>query len=160
MKTLFAIALLALSLPSQAATLATTRAKVDTWLTNNWSMVSGAQDDYLASHGRYWQGLLSCAGTNQIPNFTAAADGDTTQSNLESRPYYESESIADIFPKLAGVSLPAAFLCDQYVGPLGVGYTVTLFVRFNGVIYFRAHTVGPEKWRESVWAQWVPFVLP
>lgn len=156
MRTLFTIALLALSLSSQAATLASARLKVDTWLTNNWPMVAGAQDDYYASHGRYWQGLLSCTGTNTIPNFTATSDGDNVQSNLFSKPYYEAESIADIFPKLVGVVLPAAFQCDQYVGPLGAGYTITVWVRFNGTIYTRSKTVGPEKWRDADWAVWNP----
>lgn len=154
MKTLFAITLLFGSLASQAATLSSTRAKVDTWLTNNFPAVISKQNAYLAANGRYWQGLLSCSGTNQIPNFTTASDGDAVQDNLSSKPYYEAERISDIFPTFVGLALPAAFQCDQYVGPFGVGYTVTVYVRFNGVIYFRAHTVGPESWRESAWALW------
>lgn len=156
MRTLFTIALLLLSLSSQAATLASARLKVDTWLTNQWPTITARQDTYLAGHGRYWQGLLTCTGTNTIPNFTAASDGDNVQGNLESKPHYEAESIADIFPELVGMNLPAAFLCDQYVGPFGAGYTITVWVRFNGVIYTRSKTVGAEKWRDSDWAVWNP----
>lgn len=159
MKTLLTITLLAFSISSQAATLASARAKVDTWLTNNFPTVITKQNTYFASHDRYWQGLLTCSGTNQIPNFTAASDGDSVPDNLDSKPYYESESIADIFPGFVGLPLPAAFLCDQYVGPLGVGYVVTVFVRFNGTIYTRSHNVGPETWRESAWAAWNPSIL-
>lgn len=159
MKAILTVLLFA-SVYVQGATLATARLKVDTWLTNIWPTITVRQDAYAANHkGRYWQGLLSCAGTNTIPNFTAASDGDATQDNLASKPYYEAESIADIFPELVGINLPAAFQCDQYVGPLGAGYTVTVWVRFNGVIYTRSKTVGPEKWRDADWARWEPSVL-
>lgn len=154
MKTL--LALLLLSVSTQAATLATARAKVDTWLTNNFPLVISKQNTYFANNGRYWQGLLSCTGTNVIPNFTGAADGDAVQDNMASKPYYEAESIADIFPTLVGVVLPAAFECTQYVGPRGAGYVVTVWVRFNGTIYTRSHAVGPEDWREASWAAWTP----
>ena len=153
MKWIFTFLLFPISV--QAATLATTRAKVDTWLTNNFPLVISKQNTYLANNGRYWQGLLSCTGTNAIPNFTAASDGDAVQDNMNSKPFYEAESIADIFPTLVGVALPAAFQCDQYVGPFGVGYVVTVWVRFNGTIYTRSHNVGPEDWRESAWSAFV-----
>lgn len=160
MRTLLAIALLAVSLSSQAATLASTRLKVDTWLTNNFPAVITKQSTYFATHHRYWQGLLSCTGTNKIPNFTTASDGDATADNLASKPYYQAESIADFFPAFVGVSLPAAFKCDQYVGPIGAGYTVTVYVRFNGTIYTRSKTIGPEKWRDCDWAVWNPPAFP
>lgn len=155
MKALIIIALLAVSMLSHAATLASTRLKVDTWLTNNFPVVMAKQDAYYATHQRYWQGLLSCTSTNRIPNFTAAADGDATADNPASKPYYQAESISDFFPAFVGVSLPAAFKCDQYVGPLGAGYTVAVYVRFNGRIFTRSHTVGPERWRESDWSEWI-----
>lgn len=160
MRTLLAIALLAVPLSSHAATLASARLKVDTWLTNNFPTVISKQNAYFSIHQRYWQGLLSCTGTNKIPNFTTASDGDATADNLDSKPYYQAESIADFFPAFVGVSLPAAFQCDQYVGPLGAGYTVTVFVRFNGTIYIRSKTIGPEKWRDRDWAVWNPPQLP
>lgn len=160
MARIIALAFLLLScLSSRAATLASTRLKVDTWLTNQWPTVTGRQATYFAANGRYWQGLLSCAGTNAIPNFTGASDGDATADNMDSKPDYEAESIADVFPALVGISLPAAFLCDQYVGPLGAGYVITVFVRFNGTIYTRSKTVGPENWRDSAWAVWNPGTL-
>jgi hypothetical protein len=155
MRTFLAIALLALALPAHAATLVSARAKVDTWLTNNFPLVISKQATYLAAHGRYWQGLLTVSGTNAIPNFTAGADGDAIADNLASKPYYEAESISDIFPTFVGVALPCAFLCDQYDGPLGRGYVVTVFLRFNSVIYVRSHNTGPESWRESAWAQFI-----
>jgi hypothetical protein len=157
MRIVLALLLLSVSVVSAcAATLASARAKVDTWLTNNFPLVISKQNTYLANNGRYWQGLLSCTGTNAIPNFTTAADGDAVQDNMASKPYYEAEIIADIFPTLVGVSLPAAFQCDQYVGPLGVGYVVTVWVRFNGAIFTRSHNVGPETWREAAWVAWTP----
>lgn len=160
MKTLLAIALLSLSLHAHAATLASARAKVDTWLTNQWSTVVSKQAAYYATHNRYWQGLLTCTSTNGIPNFTTAADGDRTQDNLASKPYYQSESISDVFPTFAGTALPCAFQCDQYRGPQGDGYVVTVYVRFNGAIYTRSKSVGPEKWRDAAWAAWAPSTIP
>lgn len=156
MRTLFAIALLALTLPAHAATLATTRLKVDNWLTNNFPTVISKQNTYFASHGRYWQGLLSVTSTNAIPNFTTLSDGDAIADNLTSKPHYQVETIAAFFPAFVGVALPAAFLCDQYVGPLGPGYVVTVLVRFNGTIYTRSHNTGPETWREAAWSIWAP----
>lgn len=156
MKTLLTLALLTLSLSAHGATLASARLKVDTWLTNIWPTITSRQATYYAANGRYWQGLLSCTGTNAIPNFTAASDGDAQADNLSSKPHYQAESIADVFPSLSGISLPAAFLCDQYRGPLGDGYVVTVFVRFNGTIYTRSKTVGPETWRDAVWSVWNP----
>lgn len=159
MKTILTIALLALSLTTHAATLASTRTAVNNWLTNNWPAVSSKQAAYLTNHGRYWQGLLTCTSTNGIPNFTTAADGSGVMDNLASKPYYQSESISDIFAGFVGIGLPCAFLCDQYDGPLGLGYVVTVFVRFNGTIYTRSHNTGPETWREADWAVWNPGTL-
>lgn len=157
MKTLLAIAFMLVSLHAQAATLASTRLKVDTWLTNVWTgQIVPRQDTYYANNGRYWQGLLSCVGTNTIPNFTAASDGDRTADNLDSKPHYQAQSIADVFPELTGINLPCAFLCDQYRGPLGDGFVVTVFVRFNGTIYTRSRNRGPETWRSADWAAWNP----
>lgn len=153
MRTELAILLLAVSLNVQSATLASARLKVDNWLTNTWPTITAKQDTYFANNGRYWQGLLSCTGTNVIPNFTGASDGDAVQDNLASKPYYQAESIADVFPSLVGVSLPAAFECTQYVGPLGKGYVVTVWVRFNGTIYRRSQNRGPETWRSADWQQ-------
>lgn len=156
MRTLLTIALLLVSLHARAATLASARLKVDTWLTNIWPTITARQDTYFANNGRYWQGLLSCAGTNTIPNFTAASDGDAQADNINSKPHYQAESIADVFPSLAGINLPAAFLCDQYVGSLGAGYVVSVFVRFNGTIYTRSQNRGPESWRTASWSVWTP----
>lgn len=157
MRTILAILLSVASVSVSAATLNSARTKADTWLTNTWPTVVSAQNTYFASHGRYWQGLLSCGGTNSIPNFTAGGDGDAVQVGLASKPDYQSESIADIFPSLSGVSIPAAFECTQYIGDNGVaGYVVRVWVRFNGTIYTRAHNNGPETWRESAWSQLLP----
>lgn len=148
------------SLELSAATLSSTRLKVDTWLTNQWPTIVARQNAYYSSHGRYWQGLLTCTGTNGIPNFTAAADGDATMDNLNSRPYYQIESISDLFPALVGVSLPAAFTCNQYDGPSGKGYVVTVYVRWNGTIYRRAQNNGPETWRSFYWQVYDPRFNP
>jgi len=155
MKILLMLLVFLVCVSAQAATLASARAKVDAWLTNNWSAVTTRQATYLAAHGRYWQGLLTCTDTNGIPNFTTGADGDSIQNNLASKPYYQSESITDIFPEFLGLPLPAAFECTQYVGPFGKGYVVTVWVRFNGTIYTRSKGVGPES-RDAAWAAWVP----
>lgn len=153
MRTILTLTLLFVSISSNAATLASARLKVDTWLTNTWPTITAKQDTYYANNGRYWQGLLSCTGTNTIPNFTAASDGDAQADNLSSKPHYQAESIADVFPALVGINLPAAFLCDQYRGPLGDGYVVTCFVKFNGVLYSRSKNHGPENWRDQQWSQ-------
>lgn len=141
----------------KAATLSSTRLAVDTWLTNNFPAVISKQNIYYASHGRYWQGLLTCTGSpTSAPAWSTAANASVVQDNLGSKPYYESESIADIFPGFVGMGLPCAFLCDQYQGPIGDGYIVTVFVLFNGTVYTRSHNTGPEAWREIDWAQWTP----
>lgn len=155
MRTIFALLLSMFA--AHAATLATARATVDTWLTNNFPTVISKQNMYYASHGRYWQGLLTCSGSpTNAPNFTTATNASVIQDNLNSAPYYEAESIATIFPGFVGIGLPCAFLCDQYQGPLGDGYVVTVYVLFNGTVYTRSHNTGPETWRESAWALWTP----
>lgn len=149
------LTLLLFATSAQAATLASTRLKVDTWLTNIWPTITSKQDTYLSTHGRYWQGHLAFTLAN-IPNFTGAQDGDAIPDNLNSRPHYQSETIADLFPTLVGNTIPAAFLCTQYLGPHGPGYCVTIFVKFNGTVYTRSRNVGFDAWRTQDWSVYTP----
>lgn len=144
MKLLLAILLLSASW-SQAETLVQVRNRVNTWLTNHVGGVNGLvarQNTYAANHGgRYWQGLITFS---TVPNHTPGAAGDARADRLTVRPTDQAESWQDLFPEWDTENFAAAAKINVYDGPSGKGWNLTVFVRYNGVIYHRQKWWGPE----------------
>ena len=121
------------------------RAAVDTWLTNRWTAIKSNQDNYLASHGRYFQGLW----THEV---LIPSDGiETVPDNVLTKPTDQADRWADV------ISLPLAMPCrlriDTYHGPSGRGFVATLEVKIGLRVWSRSTQVGPESWRELAWHQ-------
>lgn len=104
--------------------------------------VVGKQDAFKLANGRYWQGLV----TSTFP-----VDGGNVTPNLNSRPYYESQTWAQMFPTTFQAQEPAAFAIHNYKGPLGVGYVIYAWITVTGVDYYKADNHGPEIWRSFAW---------
>jgi hypothetical protein len=130
------------------ATLAQVRTRVNAWLADRWPIVVARQENYRANRGRYWQGLLS---HSIVPAHTNGADGDAVADRLTQNPSDQFDTWKNVFPEWDGAPLPAAIRCDTYSGPLGDGYCVTIFIRFNGTLYSRSQNVGPESHRTHDW---------
>jgi hypothetical protein len=129
----------------KALTLAEIRTAVDAKLAELWPVVQTKQAAYLASRGRYWQGIRTIAGN-------PPEDAAEVAVNLAAKPSYQAESWADFaigLPATLGFSLRI----DTYSGPQGKGYVGTVEAMKNGVIYDRAANVGPETWRAHPWQQ-------
>lgn len=126
------------------ATPAEIRQQVQQWLTNLWSHIQNRQENYLAAHGRYFQGLRTHV---VIPLEGAEAAPDA----IADKPTDQAEGWADQF------TLPAAFPCqlriNTYDGPLGKGYVGIVRVRIGGETWERRQNNGPEVWRTVPWTQ-------
>ena len=129
-------------------TLANVRDRVDNWLVNTvWPVIVTRQETYQATHGTYWQGLV----THSIPPDHVTADyADTVPDMLDGQPHDQPVSWTAFIPEL-NTSLPAAFVIDVYDGPDGQGYVGSVFVRYNGTLYSRRQNHGPETWRTEAW---------
>lgn len=134
-------------------TLAQLRDRVDTFVSNHWSTVVARQENYRANKGQYWQGLLT--HTN-IPNHLSGGFADAIADRLNINPTDQFENWKNVFPEWDGVALPAALQVDVYDGPSGKGWTITVWVKFNGTIYTRTVNVGPENWRAKPWDVFTP----
>lgn len=130
------------------ATLNQVRTRIDIWLTNKWPTVVARQQNFFTNRGKYWQGLL----THSVPpGFTTSQDGDALADKLNQSPTDQFENWSAVFPEWNIELMPCAIKCDTYDGPDGKGYCVTIYVRYNGVIYSRAQNVGPESHRTYGW---------
>lgn len=110
-------------------------AKADQILIDLVAALVPVQADYLAAHGRYWQGVRSHPVT--------PSDGEKTAPDRTRRPTDQAESWED-----AAVPLPAsmeiATAVDVYDGPGGHGYVVVGEIAIAGRRWRRAIGVGPE----------------
>lgn len=100
---------------------AATEVRLATWLP--------VQESYRAEHGRYMQVVRSHSVT--------PADGSATvPDRLADSPYYQQESLASL--GFGDDPLTAAFSVDQHEGPDGQGWTLWLYVAWEGVEWTRA----------------------
>ncbi len=119
--------------------------RADTMLDNLWAHIQTREADYFATHGQYFQGLLT-------PRNIRNSDGPT---DLGRRPHDQAESWADAGFVLP-VSVPASIEIHVYDGPRGQGYTAILHYKSGGKEFTKARSVGPEAfhrnhgWREAV----------
>lgn len=116
------------------------QAKADQMLADLQAALAGVQTSYLASKGRYWQGLSTPA--------TVPADGTELAPDLTRRPTDQTETWTG-----AGVALPAtvpvAVRVDVYDGPAGWGYVVAGLLTIGSRQYERRINVGPESYRQT-----------
>ena len=129
------------------ATLKNTRDRIDGWLSARWPLIQARQDNYLASRGKYWQGLI----THTVPPTHTTVNNDTEADLLNAKPHDQPETWADFFPEAIGITFPAALQMDLYKGPLGDGYVAAITVIWKGTTYSRSQAVGPETWRTESW---------
>jgi hypothetical protein len=118
------------------------RDQIDQRLTNLWPTVLAKQQAYLASKGRYFQGLRSSS--------TIPADGaDVPPDNLTAHPHYQAESWQSMggFPATEMSQIE----CHQYDGPQGKGFVLILTVLLAGQTWRRTVNYGPETWRGTSW---------
>jgi len=143
---LFLIGLLACS-TSHAETLAALRLRVDTWLTNRFSLLNSRQNAYFVSHGKYFQGLITHSA---LPAQTTAATAVAAPDGLTFHHADRSETWQDFLPEI-NETLAGAIVIDVYDGPQGKGWIVTVYVRYNGTTYRRIKSVGPDTSRDAPW---------
>lgn len=125
-------------------TLAEIRSAVDTWLANRWNAIQNAQANYVAAHGRYFQGLFT--------HSVRPTDGaETAPDRLADKPTDQAHRWADFINLPA--TMPTRIRIDVYSGPIGAGYVATVDIRVNGTNWRRSAQVGPETWRTRAWHQ-------
>ena len=129
-------------------TLTQVRNRVDQFITDRLAVFSARQENFRTNRGRYWQGLLT--HTN-VPAHTNSADGDSIADRLIQSPTDQLENWVTVFPEWSGESIPCALSVDVYDGPLGAGWILIIFIRYNGQLYRRAFNVGPDSSRSNPW---------
>ena len=136
---------------SEAATLAQIKTAIETFRSNHAAKIIAKQEAYLASHGTYWQGILT---PNSPPD-----DGATVAADWTKKPTDQARRWADVFKDADALpdNIPAQIRVDVYDGPLGKGWTITLAGTKNGNRYWRTWNVGPETSRAQ---DWLSCVLP
>ena len=148
-----------LAIPAQAATLAQVRDAADARLTTLWvNVIRPGELAWFAGHGVYGQ----CVHTQNIPD-TAAADAAAAELLPVTDVHIHDsnkESCRDIFGAVSiNVSLPFAIAVHTYNGPQGKGFVGEVWVRYEGVTYYKARNYGPETWRTFDWRQ-IQEVMP
>ena len=144
---LFVLALAALVFtPAHAQTVLppATKTTIEAAINNRLAQIQTFQTAYQGSNGRYMQVIWSHIDTPS--NITLA-------TNLTAKPYYQHEN-TDYFFQSVGLSttLPMRLKVDQYDGPNGKGYVLTVEVKAGMTLYQRAWNFGAENYREINWA--------
>ena len=123
-----------------------TLTKVNTALATLAAKVQTKQTAFLASKGRYWQGILTPA--------TIPVDGKDTAPDLKLRPTDQQEDWTTLgLP----ATIPVSIEVHTHNGPQGHGYTICVHATASGKRYVRAHGVGAHSytlgWAEVVEAK-------
>ncbi len=151
MKTILGIVLFLSLNSAQAETLIQVRNRIDTWLTNHWSIVVTRESTYAGNHGgKYWQGLIT---HSIVPAHTGAVVGDSVGNQFTLQPTDQNSNWNDALPGETWLTetWPAALVIDTYDGPLGKGWVATIYVRYNSTIYFRVKAFGPDTSYDKPW---------
>lgn len=125
------------------------QAQIDSAFASKLTKIKNAQATYAANHGgRYFQALWT--------HTNAPADANNTApNNLNSKPHYQGEDL-NYFWVIANLpaQIPNRFKIDQYDGPNGRGYVVTLSAIIGGVEYQKvAYVEGAESYRLGGWVE-------
>lgn len=132
-------------LASPALAQQTPRGKADAMWSNLASHVADRQAAYLATNGRYFQGIRT---HSPVP-----ADGAGAAPDPSRKPTDQAESWQDAGFALPA-AMPAALAVHVYDGPKGKGYTAILEVLVTGKRLMRAESFGPEAvHRTHAWAE-------
>ncbi len=132
-------------------TLVQVRNAINSRLSDLWTNhIVPRQADYLAAHGRYWQGLVF----NGVPNNASSGDPTVAETACDhtKKPTDQVHSWADAGVS-AGATWPAQLRIDVYNGPTGHGFVGVARVQWNGNVYQRSHNTGPETWCTHDWTQ-------
>lgn len=125
---------------------------VDVWLDTWFPVIEQTEHQYYKEHGEYWQGLDTHSST---PDYAAKTDGAAYADKLDSKPTNESDDWLAVIPDLQTEKLPATIAINVYDGPDGAGYEVVASFAWNGVLYSRTVSRGPEDWRDHSWTKMV-----
>lgn len=132
-------------------TLAAVKTAVDARLATLWTnQVQPKEATYLASHGRYWQGIRTTDLASLPNNLTADATTAEVAPDTSVHPTDQAETWATANINL-GATIPMALEIQTYEGPGGKGYVGIVYVKVNGTTYVRAQNNGPETWRTQAW---------
>jgi hypothetical protein len=127
------------------ATLVQIKNAIETFRINHQAKFINRQENYLANHGTYWQGIIT---HTILPD-----DGATTAPDLNTRPTDQQERWNDVFvvDNLLPATWPCSITVDIYNGSLGKGWTLTVKATKDGNTYSRTWNVGPETHRAIEW---------
>ena len=126
------------------ATLQQIKDAVDARLASLWGAIQNREDTFLASNGRYFQGLrthtvVPSEGNTALPNI-----GTTTPTDQTGQPWPVA---------IRNTAMEMAIQIDVYDGPQGRGYQATAYVSVLGHLYARTQQVGPETYRNRGWQE-------
>lgn len=117
---------------------------IETSVRSRLGAIRQRQAEYLAQHGHYAQ-VLPTHSSEPVDGEDAAPD------QLDAKPHYQAESAADLSPGISFETRRASLRIDQYIGPQGAGWVLTLRCRINGEIWRLAINEGPEDYRDAAW---------
>ncbi len=121
-------------------TLPAKKDRVNTKLAALWPVLVARQDDYLAAHGRYWQGLLT-------HGILPIDDDDPLPDQLartpKEQPGVHVQDWRAMLPELDGKPLPMALQVHTYGAPDGDGWWAEAHILYQGIHRRRMKGAGP-----------------
>lgn len=132
--------------------------KCDAQINTVWTQLQADEPAYIASHGGYWQGLITHQHTVPNNGVDAPADVGTLTPTDQPVPW-----------PTVYLQSPLAIACtvDVYDGPLGKGYVLTALLTITqlgpqGQVlrWQRRLAVGPEPGWEQPWTQLPDPIIP
>ena len=124
-------------------------AKCDAALVTALEQIGTYQAVFASTKGGYWQGLKSSTtpkdGVDVLPLLAEIA---VPTNQVEGWPL-----------DILSTPIPMSLTVDVYDGPDGKGYVVRSEVQIGADVYTMAANVGPEKYRDQMWAKAVPMVF-
>lgn len=139
------------------ATLLQVRNYVDQKLSDLWDYADARQTIYASNHGRYWQGLLLNRNLrNHLPVDPTVLEDPTEDDEVSGIAGSHEVGWKAALPALPA-SLPCAFQADEFLSPSGIGWTLTVWVKYNGTIYTRSRTRHEDdSLTTEPWSVYVP----
>lgn len=115
----------------------------DIEIENALPIIAIAENEYLQSTGRFFQGL---------PTHTIVPGEDNmATAETDTHPQDQISSWGDLGISPGSLPSTASIRIDTYSGPQGNGYVVIAQTTIDGHTWQRTISVGPEEWRGSEW---------